>query len=475
MTLACRIFLKSWAFLVILGLLLVALFTIAVDPYAVFGTPRLEGVNALKPAIGTKVRMAKVHQVMKALPRAIVIGNSRPEMGLDPDHPCWPAASRPVYNVAVPGLSVYGQVRYGQHALASGEVGLILVGLDFIDFLVAPDRADDPRAWPILEQEPMPLRIDAFGRPRAGFFRDRLKDRFLASLSLDALGDSIATLIRQDPASAITRTTLGFNPGEPIFGPIIRHEGARLLFEQKDRELARRLSARPWALVHAGTDWSASFEAISRLLGAAKAEGAGVMPFINPLHADFLLLIDQAGLWPLMEAWKRRVLAIAAGEGKTAVWDFSGLGEHALESVDEVAARGESLRWFWEPSHYRQALGDRMLSTMLAASCPEGGRDAFGVKLTPAAIDAALAAQRLRRVPSAAGRPHGGADRPTSPGRTIARGRPVEAVARSGARDVAVAHHDIKDLAERYLELYADLHAARHRAGVVQAAGLIAV
>jgi hypothetical protein len=95
-----------------------------------------------------------------------------------------------------------------------------------------------------------------------------------------------------------------------------------------------------------------------------------------------------------MEAWKRRELAIAAGEGKTAVWDFSGLGDHALESLDEVAARGESLRWFWEPSHNRQALGDRMLSTMLAASCPEAGKDAFGVKLTPAAIDAALAAQR---------------------------------------------------------------------------------
>lgn len=398
MTSAHRTFIRSWICFSLLGLLLVAGLNIAVDPYSVFGTPRVVGFNALKPSIGTKVRMAKVHQVMTVRPKAIVIGNSRPEIGLDPDHPCWPAANGPVYNAAVPGISVYGQIRYGQHAMASGEVGLILIGLDFVDFLVAPDMDRDPRAWPVVEHEPMRLRVDALGQSRPAFRLDRLKDQLSATLSLDALGDTVATLIQQRPGSTITRTALGLNPGQPIFGPIIRHEGIGILFAQKNRTIAARLSAHPWSLVHRRFDWSTSFEALLRLFRQARGEGIRIIPFINPLHADFLVLIDQAKLWPLMDEWKERVVTIAAEEGGVSVWDFSGFDDHATETVNHVAAKGESLEWFWEPAHYRKALGDKMLSAMLAESCAgPKNNDAWGTALTPSTIQDHLAKQRAGR------------------------------------------------------------------------------
>ncbi|MGI9436520.1 MAG: hypothetical protein ACR2Q4_17120 [Geminicoccaceae bacterium] len=392
------IFIRSWIAISIVGLVLVAILNIAVDPYGIFGTPRIEGFNAIKPSIGTKVRTAKVHQVLKIRPKAVIIGNSRPEMGLDPEHPCWPETSRPVYNVAIPGLSVYGQIRYGQHAIASGETDLVLIGLDFIDFLVPPELDRDPRQWPVSSEEPMPLRTDANGEPRPAFVWDRLKDQLGATMSLDALTDTGVTLVLQRPGAATTRTPLGFNPGHLIFAPIIRHEGARVLFAQKNESLARRLSTKSWSLNHHQTDWSTQFEALSRLMDQGQDAGIRIIPFINPLHADFLVLIDKAGLWPLMDAWKRRVVTMAAEHGSGPLWDFIDFAGYATESVDDLAAKGEGLRWFWEPSHYRRSLGDRLLSAMLADSCPKGTIEPpLGTALKPTSIEAHLARLRSER------------------------------------------------------------------------------
>lgn len=149
---------------------------------------------------------------------------------------------------------------------------------------------------------------------------------------------------------------------------------------------------------HQRTNWSSSFESVLRLFRQAKGEGIRVIPFINPLHADFLTLIDKAGLWPLMEDWKRRIVTVAEDEGADSVWDFSGFVDYAIESVEEVAVRGESLTWFWEPSHYRKELGDRMLAVMLAESCPDAeSSDGPGVALTSSNVETHLAVQRSVR------------------------------------------------------------------------------
>jgi hypothetical protein len=110
---------------------------ILVDPYAVFGAPRVTGFNALKPFAGDRGRIGKLHEVLRVAPGGLIVGNSRPEMGLSPQHPCWPAEARPVYNMALPGLSVHSQIRYAQHAQAAGPVRALVMGVDFSDFLHA--------------------------------------------------------------------------------------------------------------------------------------------------------------------------------------------------------------------------------------------------------------------------------------------------------------------------------------------------
>jgi hypothetical protein len=225
---------------VFLLVLIVIMINISVDPYAVFGAPRVAGFNELKPFAGDRCRIGKRHQVSRVTPEGLIVGNSRPEMGLSPEHPCWPAGARPVYNIALPGLSVYQQIRYAQHAQAAGPVRALVIGVDFGDFLHTRPRGDPNRGPPVYgDVDAEPFAVDADGRPISGYQWFRIVDYIDAAMSLDALGHSLATVARQRAKSVPTRTPWGFNPAEAIFQPIVRAEGPQVLFDQKLRELGR--------------------------------------------------------------------------------------------------------------------------------------------------------------------------------------------------------------------------------------------
>ncbi len=373
-------------------LLTVVAFNIAVDPYGIFDQPRRPGFNALKPYAGDRGRIAKIHQVIAVAPRGLIVGNSRTEMGLNPENACWPRKGQPVYNISIPGLSQYLQTRYAQHAIAAGKVRFLAAGIDFIDFLIPAGSSGDPHRWPPANESDPSLLVDADGTPRPAFARERLADMIRASLSLDALSHSVSTVLQQNRRHVKTRTRLGFNPAEAIYEPIIRREGARVLFIQKNRELMRRLLARQWALYYPDSRWSENFEALRRLLRMAAAKGVALTLFINPYHAEYMSALDIAGLWPQFGEWKRRVTEIAAEEGGVPVYDFSAFNRFSTENIDDVAPRGEALQWFWEPAHYRRALGDRIIAAITGGSCQGPGTPPPlpGPRLTPENIGAHL-------------------------------------------------------------------------------------
>lgn len=396
---------KSYARWVLIGtcllVVLASAFNVLVDPYAVFGAPRLSGFNKTKPFAGGRAYVGKLHQVLRVAPKGLIVGNSRPEMGLSPEHPCWPAAARPVYNIALPGLSVYMQVRYAQHSQAAGSARVLVIGVDFVDFLLRGRPPADPSRWPPAnaQVEAEGFAVGPDGRPADGFRQARFANYAYAAVSLDTLGHSLATIARQSGEFPRTRTPAGFNPAEGIFWPIVRSEGPRVLFEQKNREMADRLSGNDLAFLASGQTWSAEFEALRRLVRQSRAAGTETVVFINPYHAEYLVLLDAAGRWPEFESWKRRVAELTHTEG-VPLWDFSGFDRFSTESIDALPPRGTSLEWFWEPAHYRRELGDLMLANIWRAHCPqdEAGAPSYGVRIDRATdagtdLDAHLAAQ----------------------------------------------------------------------------------
>ncbi len=356
-----------------------------VDPYGLFGARRIAGFNERKPASTERVRVTKPYMASRVRPTVVIGGNSRPEIGLDPQSACWDKTEQPVFNMGVPGSSVFMQTRYVQHAVEQGKSRRVLFGVDFLDFLVDRDQSAGSIDWRVLGKS-----FD--GRLGPGVSLQKLEDVLSGLFSLTALTDSLATVTAQHDAYAATRREDGFNPGLD-YVPIIRSEGQSVLFAQKDREVRSRLHAQNLGVRYADGRRGQPLLALRHFLQWAKADGVEVVLFVNPYHVDYLILVEMSGYWPLFEEWKRQLTDIAVEFG-VPLWDFNAVDAYSTESPPPPHDRRSMLRWFWEPAHYRRELGDLMLATMLERTCGAPTVDGFGSKLIPISLPAEL--NRLR-------------------------------------------------------------------------------
>ena len=382
-----RWYLQLWLAVVLTFLFLMAVINYLVDPYGMFDADRVNRFNASKPAAGSHVRLAKPYQVTGYAPHAIIGGNSRPEMGLNPANACWPAEFRPVFNLALPGANVYMQARTLQHAIAGSDTRLVLWGLDFLDFLNRHTSTRNPLQWPPgrMEFEDR-LKVNADGSENRDYSRKRLQDYLQTLFSLDTVKDSLRTLSGQSDRYSSSVRRDGFNPALDYL-EIIAWEGQGVLFQQKNREVSRLFSRPGLKLFQGESRWSPDFESISRLLQYARKHNVTVVLFINPYHADYLLTLEMAGHWSQFESWKRR-LASLADEFSVELWDFSGISLLSTEQVPDPGDKKTTLKWFWEPAHYRMEYGDLMLGRMLQRPCGEGGTGPVGSVITTGNIDA---------------------------------------------------------------------------------------
>jgi hypothetical protein len=366
-----------------------------VDPYSLFGTRRIPGFNQSKPAASERVRVFKPYMAARVRPKTVIGGNSRPEIGLNPQSVCWTKTDQPVFNMGIPGADVFMQTRYAQHAVESGKAQRILFGVDFLDFLVDATENTGRIDW-VRYGKAFDGRLKSGPEKGYGAFLSfqRAEDFFSGLFSLVALGDSVLTVASQRDKDAATRREDGFNPGLD-YRPIIRNEGQSVLFRQKNLEVRKRLQQKDLGVLDARGQRSMPLGALRNFLGWAKTRGIDVVLFINPYHSDYLVQIEMSGKWSSFEEWKRQ-LAIMAGEYAVPLWDFNAFDRYSTESPPSPGDKRPELQWFWEPAHYRHELGDLMIASMLDRQCGEGGESGkFGVRITETSLQPHLAGLRL--------------------------------------------------------------------------------
>ena len=378
------------------GVLLVAAsFNYFVDPYDLFGAPRVKGFNALKPTAGKHIRLSKPFMVSRFSPRTVIGGNSRPELGLDPLNACWKQADQPVFNMGIPGADIFMQARMLQHAMAVGPKGdkQIFWGLDFMDFLDRRPEQNDWASWPRSAHEyEKSLAVTASGQVNEKLPWNRFKKYATTLFSIDALNDSAYTLLSQGNANASTRRRDGFNPARDYIDAVAL-EGQNVLFRQKNRELAKIFARNDLSLFGNGRQWSHEFETVSRTLEYLKKSDTKVTLFINPYHANYLALIALSGRWPEFEQWKYQLQRLANEHGVD-LWDFAVFNDYTQESLPVERNSKRTLYWFWEPAHYKAKYGDLMLRQLLGASCPEQDSRTVGIRLTSGNIESHLEHER---------------------------------------------------------------------------------
>ena len=142
-----------------------------------------------------------------------------------------------------------------------------------------------------------------------------------------------------------------------------------------------------------------------KLVRAAYAAGHKLRIFFSPRHAWSLEAHAQQGRWELLEHWKRSIVEIVEHEAGThtpyPVWDFNTFNDFTTEPLPPAQEPDATMRWHWEWSHYKQQLGDRVLSRIAEPACrnaPSAEPALFGVCLESSNIDAHLRESRDARM-----------------------------------------------------------------------------
>lgn len=365
----------------------IAIFSWFIDPFGMYWSTQIEKINNVKPEAGKRSRITKAYQVNNIKPQILIVGNSRVEMGLDPNNKHF--AGKEVYNQGMPGAGIAMQVDYAIDAIKNNEsIEQLLVGVDFLDFLLTRQQVENFRTkknlpsknaydFRLISQD-----IDNFSNVA------RAKEKIAMIFSLDAFRASINTIFQQT-ALASSITSNGFNTALSYVG-IMNSEGIKPLFKQKLQEISTRLKAKHWSIkAQENAPYSPIFSHLTRLIEIARQKNIKVTFFINPYHFSYLHTLADDGQWQNFQLWKRTLfqhLNQLQGDDLK-LWDFSGTSDFVNEAVPQANPK-QQMKWFWEPAHYRKELGDILLETLLTEK--HGRRIDFGIKLTEENIASTL-------------------------------------------------------------------------------------
>lgn len=325
---------------------------LAVDPFDIFGMPRIERFNTHK-SIGAE-RLAKPLQTVARRPKTVILGSSRCLHGIDPKD----ATPQPAYNLSVPGALADELAALARHVADATTAEALVLCLDFVSF-------NDDR------------------RQRKGFYADvlgqhgRLRALPRTVFSYAALKRSRDTLrnsLRQKPT--VYRGD-GFRPFEPRAGKAL---GGMIT------PVASFLS--PGGAYRDFPGFEKKLAGYPALLSSLKKGGLTVTLAIPPIHATQMEAIAAAGLWPMFEDWKRGVAAACSAAG-IACWDFAGYYPVTTEALARPPEK------FGDSSHFLPPVGKRILARISGRT--DDADQNFGWEMTLTGIDGHLAAQRTAR------------------------------------------------------------------------------
>ena len=364
-------FLLALCACLILGVLAAIALVVIVDPYGLYKVVDRPGFNAVKPGLTRYQVQIKQAHALRLRPQVLILGNSRAEIGFDPAAPAFAAAHGTVYNLAIPGTGLGTSAYQLTQLLAAGvKPATVILGVEFMDFLALKSPA---------RSAAKPVGLTYW--------------QFDALFSLASVKDALNTLRIQDDAEAAILSADGFNPLRD-YGAHVRNDGYHKMFTQRARENAASLKRKSTTALD-----TADFRLLRTLLVQASTTDAQIKLVIYPYHAQWLAMLEAAGLWPLFEQWKaqlvREIAAIKASHpgASISLHDFSGFGPYNCERIPAAGERGAVTQWYWEAGHFKKALGDVVLERLLlpASQSPGPGLDSSSL----AANTRRIAAERL--------------------------------------------------------------------------------
>lgn len=343
-----------------------------------------------KPEYDRNTRLSKIFATARISPDLVVLGSSRSDHGIDVRHQLVEYSARRPYNLSLDGTRIGELEAYFRHALASGRLHSVIVGLDFHMFAVDPPAAIENVA--LLDDVGHDARLRRFAK--------------MASLSItaDALRSSVATVRRQNEAEPYD-TAHGQREDKLFRARADEMGGAGNYFrmwDAKEAESYARISRRR-SMGRFADAKAKQLAAFTRILELARSHGVRVFLFISPAHARNMTLIAATGQWNDFEEWKRELVkivdaqrAIAPSTLAVSLWDFSGFNSITTEAVPRDGDASATMYGYWDASHYKRVVGNRILDIILGerGGSVDAAASEFGRALSTANIESHLQSVR---------------------------------------------------------------------------------
>jgi hypothetical protein len=357
------------------GTILMGGFVAAVDPFGIIGLIDVSGFNAEKTyRLHQGGRVEHSVRLWRNSYETIILGTSRVQLGLNPDSET--LRSLHGYNAGLSGTNMLEIYKTGCFVLSHQSPKRILFGLDFLTFNSHRTFGGDY------------TNSGFAGIPMSLVVARYLLDSSDVRMAFDTLRDNFE-------GKRAASSSRGY----------IDHYGSG---KRKDYRRAFRGILEHDFLVNPETYGAYKYdprrvELLGDLLNRATAKQVNLNLFINPIHARQQEAIAALGLYPIFEQWKRDVTALVARVEDNAppavsvtLWDFSGYNTVTTEEVP-WQSDAPPMRWYWESSHYKAVVGDMIVNRMLHPERYHGPAN-FGVQLTTASIEPALATARINQI-----------------------------------------------------------------------------
>ena len=321
-----------------------------INPYGVTNSPKIKGVNWYKPATSDNTRLYKLVDITRQNAKTILLGASRIETGINPDHPGL-IPYQPVYNLGLAGGTIYEQRRYLEYAIANQpNLEMVILGIDL--WLIASPY-----------------------KTKIGFSEARLENKGLNLIDFLQINYSLNTLIE-------SKDTIIENFNGQVY-KYHNYKGLEVVvtgslpYGTFSQWLPGQVNTENYTINQVALD---NLKLIQEICAQHNIK---LIAFITPPHASQVEAIYIAGFGNVIEQMKREIVKIMP------VWDFHGYNSITTEPIDRV-------KNYWDSSHYSIEVGDLILNRILNYQVQTVPTD-FGVMITPNNIESELAKMRANR------------------------------------------------------------------------------
>lgn len=281
-------------------------FVVSVDPYNLYDVPTVS-LTANKYMMNPYERTIKPVVVARLKPHSVILGTSRSAVGLDPivlsRH-----TKESAYNFGINGSAIDEIATALRVAVRHGNTKHAVFGIDYLQF-----------------NDSNPAGARQLGLINSGLNWNVLATYAEMTASLKAVFDAGETVVRNALGLPPSHSELGhYIDYEPSTAPFVRYQGRQALPTED------------------------AYQIFDDMMSFARAQKLRLHIFVSPTYLSHL------GIGPDTSKWADRVSAIA--------WKYG----YRIDRIDVDASFTARRDDYWDPSHYRPALGNRILQRLFA-------------------------------------------------------------------------------------------------------------